>query len=271
LLQEAAVSSAILYLAIIAIWAGFLVPAWVRRPHARQEESSDSELAYEAGSADSEEPAEPPAAAAEHDVAVTVAAGAQFEVSEHIQDGYYEVEYREDEYVAAEYSDQYAPDADTAGEPLPVGAGPGEGEYDGAYQPEVPRPSQSREQMLHARRRMLGILVGMTLVTIAFTALGLVAWWICVPPAGLLAIYVLLLREIAQADVELTRKRSAWEHAQALAYERHLQSIAEDQAYEASLPQPEPDAEIIDISRRVTDADQLYDQYADAAVRAVGD
>ena len=27
-------SSAILYLAIIAIWAGFLIPAWIRRPHA---------------------------------------------------------------------------------------------------------------------------------------------------------------------------------------------------------------------------------------------
>src|ERR1039457_149451 len=49
-------------------------------------------------------------------------------------------------------------------------------------------------------------------------------------------------------------------------------------AWEAS--QPQPTAEIIDISARVTDqlydqhagsTDQLYDQYADAAVRAVGD
>ena len=39
------------------------------------------------------------------------------------------------------------------------------------------------------------------------------------------------------------------------------------EAREAS--QPQPAAEIIDISARVTD--QLYDQYADAAVRAVGD
>ena len=33
--------------------------------------------------------------------------------------------------------------------------------------------------------------------------------------------------------------------------------------------QPQPTAEIIDISARVSD--QLYDQYADAAARAVGD
>jgi hypothetical protein len=42
---------------------------------------------------------------------------------------------------------------------------------------------------------------------------------------------------------------------------------AEREAYEAA--QAEPGAQIIDISGRVTD--QLYDQYADAAVRAVGD
>lgn len=267
-------SSAILYLAIIAIWAGFLVPAWVRRPHTRSEESSsETELSFAAGSSDSDEPAEPQNAA-ETDVRVSVAAGVQFEISDQVQDGYeyYEVEYREDEYVAGAYSDEYAP-AGQSGEPLGDGAGPGPGEdeWDDAYQPEVPRPSQSREQMLHARRRMLGILVGMTLVTMAFTALGLVAWWICVPPAGLLAGYVLLLREIAQADAELASKRSAWEHAQELAYQRHLQSVAERQAYEASLPPPEAEAEIIDISRRVADTDQLYDQYADAAVRAVGD
>jgi hypothetical protein len=273
LVPEASVSSAILYLAIIAIWAGFLVPAWVRRPHTRSEEPSpETELSYAVGSADAEESAEPHNAT-ESGVGATVAAEVQFEIGEHVHDGgeYYEVEYREEEYLAAAYPDEYTPVAGQGGEPLEDGAGPGEGEWDNAYQQEAHRPSQTREQMLRARRRMLGVLLGMTLVTMAFTALGLVAWWICVPPAGLLVGYVLLLRQIAQADAELARKRSAWEHAQALAYERHLQPVAERQAYEASLPQPEPEAEIIDISRRVADTDQLYDQYADAAARAVGD
>jgi len=251
------VSSAILYLAIIAIWAGFLVPAWVRRPHARPADSPEAELSYSSDGVDGGAPQE---YLAEPDVEVAVATDVQVEVGEYAGDGYeyYEVGYREEEYVAASYAEseygdeEYAPVAGEAG-------------------PEAPRPSQSRDQMLHARRRMLAILAGMTLVTTAFTALGLVSWWICVPPAGLLVLYVMLLREIATADAELAGKRSAWENARTDAYERHLQALADRDAYEASLAQPEPDAEIIDISGRVADADQLYDQYADAAVRAVGD
>jgi len=38
------VSSAILYLAIVAIWACVLVPRWLRRPH---EQSSDQETVFE--------------------------------------------------------------------------------------------------------------------------------------------------------------------------------------------------------------------------------
>ena len=121
--------------------------------------------------------------------------------------------------------------------------------------------------MLRARRRMLTILLGMTAVTGLFTYVGVVAWWIVVPPAVLLALYVLLLREIAMADAELARKRAQWEAAEAAAWARHLQAEAEREAYEASMA--DSGAQIIDISGRVSD--QLYDQYADAAVRAVGD
>ena len=133
--------------------------------------------------------------------------------------------------------------------------------------PPAPRPSQSRDQMLRARRRMLSILVGMTAVTGLFTFVGLLPWWILVPPAIVLSLYVLLLREIAMADAELARKRAAWEAAEAAAWARHLQAEAEREAFEAAAA--ETDAQIIDISGRVSD--QLYDQYADAAVRAVGD
>ena len=255
-------SSAILYLAIIAIWAGFLVPAWVRRPHAHSEDaSSEEEMSYASGGVDSAESSED-LTETENDVSVAAVADAHVEVSEYAEDGYeyFEAEYHEEEYLAAGYSEDYASVADEAGEPA-----------DDGYRPELPQPPQSREQMLRARRRILGILAAMTFVTLAFTALGLVSWWICIPPAGLLVLYMLLLREIAMADAELARKRSAWERAQAAAYERHMQAVAEGEAHEASLSRSEPQAEIIDISGRVTDADQLYDQYADAAARAVGD
>jgi hypothetical protein len=282
----AAVSSAILYLAIIAIWAVFLVPAWVRRPHARTQDSApETELSYGAGQAEAE-PGEYPAETA-HEVDVGTRTDVHFEASEYSQDEYeyYEVEYREEQCVVAagyapgeydtepRYGDQEF--AVAAGEPGPsadVASGPGEYEHGEGNGAAEAGPSQSREQMLRARRRMLAILAGMTLVTMTFTALGLVSWWICIPPAGLLALYVLLLREIARADAKLARKRSGWEQTRAVAYERHMQAVAEREAYEASLPPPpEPQAEIIDISGRVADADQLYDQYADAAVRAVGD
>jgi hypothetical protein len=113
---------------------------------------------------------------------------------------------------------------------------------------------------------MLTILTSLVFITGAFVASGLVRWWICVPPLVLLVLYVLLLREIAMADAESARKRAAWE-ARA---ERDVWRRAH-QAWEAEHDPAaaEPTAEVIDISGRI--GDQLYDQYADAAVRAVGD
>ena len=226
-------SSAILYLAIIAIWAGFLVPAWLRRPHAKEHSSADA-----ARSAHEHVVAEHPAeyvTETESDVEVSVEADFHVAVTQH--------EHATD-YMAS-------PTPDEAAEP------------GGASSSQ----SQRRAQMLRARRRMLAILIAMTLLTAGFVYLGLVKWWISVPPAGMLVLYVLLLREIAMADAELGRKRAEWERAQTRAYDRYLRAEAEREAYEASLA--DSGAEIIDISGRVSD--QLYDQYADAAVRAVGD
>jgi hypothetical protein len=120
---------------------------------------------------------------------------------------------------------------------------------------------------------MLTILVTLSLLTGGFVLVGLVQWWICVPPVTMLVLYVLLLREIAMADAELAAKRAAWEAraAEQARVERaraaHAERVARRREEWAATV--EPDAEIIDISSRV--GDQLYDQYADAAVRAVGD
>jgi hypothetical protein len=238
------VSSAILYLAIIAIWAGFLVPAWLRRPNAVPDQSSAEAPAPE--HADVRHTVEF-VTETENDVEVSVDADIHVEVSHH------------------EHAEGYADEP------------PGHADMDYAAAPEsyeavesrpgVPGQSQSREQMLRARRRLLTILVAMTLVTVGFAYLGLVRWWICVPPAVALGLYVLVLREIVHADAELARKRGAWEAAQARAYAQYLEDQAEREAYETSLAGS--GAQVIDISGRVSD--ELYDQYADAAVRAVGD
>jgi hypothetical protein len=239
------VSSAILYFAIIAIWAGFLVPAWLRRPHGNsQHATAEHTRAEEDLTVQYDEQLTPTENG--EDVQVHV------EVSEHVYVD--EVVYSE----GPEYTEDFGPEYPQHELPAEPGSGP-----------PAPEPSQSREQMLRARRRMLSILVAMTAVTGAFSYLGLVAWWLVVPPVVLLAMYLMLLRTIATADAELARKRAAWEAAEARSHARHMreQAPADRRAYEAA--PAGSGAQIIDFSRRVSD--QLYDQYADAAVRAVGD
>jgi hypothetical protein len=78
----------------------------------------------------------------------------------------------------------------------------------------------------------------------------------------MLGMYLLLLREAALADTEAAHRRAAEAHA--------ARQRARDRAREAwAARPPQPTAEIIDISARL--GDQLYDQYADATERAVGD
>jgi hypothetical protein len=266
-------SSAILYLAIIAIWAGFLVPAWLRRPHANSDSAStesvsETQTENESYEVEVEEYTETSKLTVqfvdelpytESDVDMSVETDIHVEVSEHVYAGQSDAEGQSSVYSeVSEYTEDFGPEYPVNEEMASAEAGSG---------PPAARPSQSRDQMLRARRRMLSILVGMTAVTGLFSFVGLVAWWIVVPPAILLALYVLLLREIAMADAELARKRAAWEAADAAAWARHLQAEAEREAFEASMA--DSGAQIIDISGRVSD--QLYDQYADAAVRAVGD
>jgi hypothetical protein len=256
------VSDSILYLAIVAIWAGFLIPAWIRRPH-----SSKNEQSFEAGEFETE---------IDPETGRKTAVGASHQAAASDAEGHFETVPK-----LASHAFAAAPTADLT--PPPTGTVPDEvigtnSEYRDDVHPHnyapadpgprhpQPGPSQSREQMLRARRRMLTILVGLTFATTLFAFTGLVQWWICVPPVAMLVLYVLLLREIAMADAELARKRHTWEAAQAQAAEaadwRREQERSEPEA-------PEPTAEIIDISSRV--GDQFYDQYADAAVRAVGD
>jgi len=277
-------STSILYLAIVAIWACFLVPAWLRRPHA---ESADAE--FDDDASDWAERVTD----TESDVEMVVGADADAEVTRR---GAENAPYRQGEPGRARSGradSQFAAAPVFVDEPPPTwvdlaDAEPGTGGHAGAESGSVPteysQTSQSRQQMMRARRRMLTILVMLTAITGAFTALGEVRWWICVPPAGMLVLYVLLLREIAQADAELARKRDAW-LARA---DRQAADARRQRAHDAWAPRAaqasgtdrldgaesvswpvEQTAKIIDFSRRV--GDQLYDQYADAAVRAVGD
>jgi len=167
-------------------------------------------------------------------------------------------DYADYDYEPQDDADEY--DGTQAGYAGPVPAGP---EPSDAY-PQEPlsgaRPL-SRSKVLQTRRRLLTLLVLLAAVAAACTALKLTSWWTCIPPAGMLLMYLLLLREAALADAEQARRWAAVEARQWAAYQREQEAAR--QAAE------EPSAQIIDISARV--GDQLYDQYADATVRAVGD
>ncbi len=139
--------------------------------------------------------------------------------------------------------------------------------------------SQRRAGLARARRRLLGTLITLTAAATGLAYLRLAAWWTVIVPVVLLGGYLALLRETAHADAE-ARERSAVQAGRARDAEARRKAEAEaaagrttgtDVPTELSWDSAEthPSAEIIDISGRV--ADELYDQYADAKLRAVGD
>jgi hypothetical protein len=223
-----ALSSAILYLAIVAIWAIVLVPRWLRPPQASG--TLESNLA------------EPVAASPLEDLAEA--------------------------------------EEDAGGEKgLPD---PGARAAAGAR--ARPPAAERRARILQARRRMLVTLTVLTAGAVGIAVTRLAASWVVIPPAVMLAGFVLLLREAARSDAERAFE-AAWRRerttdADAVAADgpdRQQTGPADGAQAEVASPQAEvpspqagvPSAQIIDISGRV--GDQLYDQYADAEVRAVGD
>ena len=224
-------SSAILYLAIVAIWAIVLVPRWLRPSQASG--TLESNLA------------EPVAASP-----------------------------LEDQTEAEEGAD--------GGESPPTLGAPA---ADGG--PARSAAAERRERVLHARRRMLVTLTGITAGAVVIALTHLAAPWVVIPPAVMLAGFVLLLREAARIDTERAWA-AAWRdsrrtgadaaaadgpESQQVGQAGSAQAgVAGAQAGVAGVAGPQagvPSAQIIDISGRI--GDQLYDQYADAELRAVGD
>ena len=225
-------SSAILYFAIVAIWAGVLMPRWLRPGRRRR-----------------------------------------VEVTEHFE----------------MHTEVYQAEVDT-------GTGersrPAVTEREVMVEEEVTWTRQDaaerRANILKARRRMLGTLVALTMVAFVIALAQVAAIWVVVPPAVMLGAFALLLREASRSDAEHARSRAHAEEMRRrrsdVGVEREAAPVtAETLERVVSKPvapdvaeQAEPvvevvaySAEIIDISERV--GDQFYDQYTDAANRAVGD
>jgi hypothetical protein len=230
-------SSAILYLAIVGIWAVVLVPRWLR-PSRGASRTMESNLA---------------------------------EPEEHGRRG--GIVWLEEDEVDPDRFDGLAgpggPDQSSAPDTDHTHHGPAG---------PVPDPervaarasavaAERRSRIIAARRRTLLTLLVLTAGAAGMAAAHMAAWWVIVPPAVMLAGFVLLLREAARIDAERARRDSR-QQARSTA-EPGTQAEVRHAPAAGTAPAAEPTAKIIDIFGRI--GDQLYDQYADAEVRAIGD
>lgn len=260
-------SSAILYLAIIAIWACVLIPRWLRRDSARGAGSAadtpvpgdvDRGDAGARGGTSGGDVSRPGPVYAESVRGGAVADRARTRA---------EAAGRLDEEAAE-------PDADTD-VPPPL------------------TPGESRQRMLAARRRLLGMLALLEVAAIALAMLGLAALWVVIPPSVMLIGYLLLLREAAHADAEQAQREQEAARARARARERARASASARAAQRTAAAPAAPaaghedsgpgrdfapglagkyttsNAEVISISERADEA--LDDQYTERKLRAVGD
>ena len=230
-------SSAILYFAIVAIWAVVLVPRWLRpratppQPVPVPAESPDADLRAPVGSGQD--------------------AGVARAVSTDVPDA------AEEPAGSAGMAEVSEDDRDMEAAPEAEVAAP---------------PASRRAEVLKARRRLLTTLIGLTVVAAGLAVTRIGAYWIVIPPTVLLTGYVVLLREFGHIDAERARRaarvRSAEARAQA---DQNPVPAATPAAPDlgSGAPAALDGAEIIDISGRI--GDQVYDQYSDAANRAVGD
>jgi hypothetical protein len=237
-------SSAILYFAIVAIWAGILMPRWLRpSAHRHRAEETPHETAAPEAMATFAQPG------LDAEESERTAARKDSEPAEHT------------ERTAARTED---------------------GDQAVAWSAET--VAARRANVLRARRRMLTTLVVLTLGAIGIAVTHIAAWWVIVPPGVLMGGFLLLLREAARSDAARARRQARStepgqaEAGQAEAGRRRKPADRADKPEvferiastpDAPEPEPAPTAEIIDISARVSD--QVYDQYTDAAERAVGD
>jgi hypothetical protein len=242
------VSSAILYAAIVAIWAGVLIPRWLKRDSSQTARTSPDVTGGQPAGADSE---------AHADGAETMTgdiAGHDAETGRGTADA---GKGAARENTARESTAPAAAHEDTVDERS----------YPAGYDAER---AETRQRIVTARRRMLLILITLTVAAIGITGLKMAAWWVAVPPILMLGGYLMLLREASRADRErILLDAAAYRDEQR---ERYAEEQAARRAAEVpAAPVVSPTARVIDISERVRDEDEIYDQYADGTRRAVGD
>jgi hypothetical protein len=279
-------SSAILYVAIVAIWACVLIPRWLRRdssvPTPSAEEQATDEMATAAETTVAE------TTAAETTAAEATPAEVDEDPAPRLRRRRFRRNDREDAAderrpVPVESRRVPAPGrrVPAPGEPLPAPGRrvPAPGRRVPAPGRRIPAPDKgpdvpddrAHRRVLSARRRLLAMLVVLTIGSGALAGTKLAAWWVILPPSVMLLGYLVLLRAAGKADAERR--------------ERAFSAAAEGSGTASAAPPSR--AEVIDISasrdprvyggdgiqagQRVRVREELYDQDEDAKLRAVGD
>ena len=237
-------SSAILYVAIVAIWAGVLIPRWLRRDSSAVAPAAETEDEAVVDPAVEEEP--------EPEAAVPAPRRRRRRRSD------------------ASSERRHAP-------AVPAGHVPDEDRTEPA--------DRAHRRALSARRRLLLVLLALGIASGALAYTRLAAWWVVVPPSVMLLGYLLLLRAAAKADAERRVMAQQYRMASAAAEEARIPVRrpvpARHVAGGRPVAQTSPvapvawaaraaEAKIISIPA-APDPEEIYDQYADAKLRAVGD
>jgi len=119
--------------------------------------------------------------------------------------------------------------------------------------------------VLAARRRLLGLLVLLAAAAGALATTRMAAWWVVVPPSLMLLGYLPLLRAASKADAERRELAARDQAGQRVDYSRDVEPVmpvAHVTPVRLAVP-----AEVVDAMAE----DEIYDQYTDAKLRAVGD
>ena len=159
-------SSAILYVAIVAIWACVLIPRWLRRDSSPSASESYSDSVSSSASDPVSSSASDPAEEQAGDDMTAATAADEEPARRRRRRG------RRDKREDAPGERRPAPD------------------------------DLAHRRVLSARRRLLGMLIVLAITSGVLAGTRLAAWWVVVPPSVMLLGYLPLLRAAAKADAE---------------------------------------------------------------------
>jgi hypothetical protein len=115
------------------------------------------------------------------------------------------------------------------------------------------------------------MLVALSIASGVLAGIRMAAWWVIVPPSAILLGYLLLLRAAAKADAE-RRETARYRMARAAAKTERAPVRRPVRVAPAASAARAAEAKIINIPAVPEPPEEkIYDQYADAKLRAVGD